>query len=119
MKKLLDFGEWWSAETGGLPLPLGLDAVRKDLPPEIQRRLGALLRESIEHALAHREEALAYAMRFAPGLERGKGDSFVGMYVNELTVSCGGRGRAALCELYRRAAAAGVILEPFEPEFVG
>jgi len=117
VRKLLDFGEWWAEETSGLPLPLGLDAVRRDLPKEVRRALAALLRASIEYALAHREEALAYAMRFAPEIAREKGDRFVGMYVNELTLSCGEKGRAALRELYRRAAAAGVTPEAFEPEF--
>jgi 1,4-dihydroxy-6-naphthoate synthase len=111
MRKVLDFGAWWTAETGGLPLPLGVDAVRRDLAPEVRGALARLLGASIAWALAHRAEALDYALGFSPRIDRARGDRFVGMYVNELTADCGERGRAALAELYRHAAAAGVIPE--------
>lgn len=113
----LDLGVWWKAETG-LPLPLGCNGVRRDLPEEIQRRAATYLRRAIDHALAHRAEALAYALSFGRGLDPGKADTFVGMYVNGVTQDYGERGRAAVRVLLDRAFSAGVIPQRVEPAFV-
>lgn len=100
--KSLDLGEWWSAETGGLPLPLGVNVVRRDV--ERLDELGEVLRESIDAGLEHRDEALAYAQRFARNLDRALADQFVAMYVNELTRDYGDAGQRAIDELLHRAA---------------
>jgi 1,4-dihydroxy-6-naphthoate synthase len=107
-KKILDLGAWWKEETG-LPLPLGGNAVRRDVGPELARRLTALVRDTVRYSLAHRAEALEYAMRFARGMETGIADRFVGMWVNDMTVDCGERGRRAVQELLDRGHAAGII----------
>lgn len=107
-----DLGAWWKHETG-LPLPLGANAVRRDL----DARFGAgtagevnrLLRASIEHALAHREEGLDYAMRFAGDAPRPLADRFIALYVNELTRDMGDVGRRAVTQLFERARAAGLL----------
>jgi len=101
--KIVDLGEWWAGETGGLPLPLGGNVIRRDLGEETMTGVARLLRASIEYALAHREEALDYALEYGRGLDRGQADRFVGMYVNELTVSYGERGRRAVREFLERA----------------
>ncbi len=105
----LDEGAWWFAETGGLPLPLGCNVVRRDLGEELIRSVSRDLRASITCGLANREEALAYAMQFSRGLDDAKADTFVGMYVNDLTVDYGDRGRQAVSELLQRAADAKLI----------
>jgi len=112
-----DLGRWWKAETGG-PLPLGCNVVRKDLGPAAIRQVSRLLGESIRYALAHREEALDYAMAYARNLPRGKADAFVGMYVNEWTKGYGEAGREAVRVLLGRAAEAGLLPRRVEPEFV-
>ena len=99
--KSLDLGEWWAAETG-LPLPLGVNVVRRDV--ERLDELADVLRESIDAGLAHRDEALAYAQRFARNLDHALADQFVAMYVNELTRDYGDVGRRAIDELLQRAA---------------
>lgn len=101
--KIVDLGEWWAEETGGLPLPLGGNVIRRDLGEATMSSVAKLLRESIEFSLAHREEALDYAMEYGRGLDREKADRFVGMYVNELTVSYGERGRRAVELFLQRA----------------
>ncbi|MEZ5400623.1 MAG: MqnA/MqnD/SBP family protein [Bryobacteraceae bacterium] len=85
---VLDLGKWWK-QKHGLPLPLGANALRRDLPEDIQRECCRLMRESIEYALAHQEEALQYAMQFARDMESPLAEKFVGMYVNHHTVDCG------------------------------
>jgi len=90
-----DLGASWKARTR-LPLPLGLNAVRRDLPGPVRAAVARAWRESIEHGLAHRSEALDYAMGFARGLDRAKADAFVGMYVNEWTRALGPKGREAV-----------------------
>ncbi len=112
-----DLGRWWKAETGG-PLPLGCNVIRKDLGPAAIRQVSRLLGESIRYALAHREEALDYAMAYARNLPRGKADAFVGMYVNEWTKGYGEAGREAVRVLLGRAAEAGLLPRRVEPEFV-
>jgi len=115
--KIVDLGEWWKGDTG-LPLPLGGNVIRKDLGPALMRLVSALLRESIRYALAHREEALDYAMQFGRDMDRRSVDRFVGMYVNDLTLDYGDRGRAAVRRLLATAHEAGLIPHRVEPEFV-
>jgi 5,8-dihydroxy-2-naphthoate synthase len=101
LHKVLDLGEWWSNETG-LPLPLGVNAARRDLG-ELLPDVSAVLSDAIRAGLEHREEALAYAERFGRGIDRETADRFVEMYVNELTCDYGEVGRRAVDELLRRA----------------
>lgn len=115
--KLLDLGQWWFEETG-LPLPLGGNVVRKDLGQAMISRIARLLKESIRYALAHRQEALAYALQYARGLDPALADRFVGMYVNEWTIDYGPRGREAVGALLDRAAEAGLVPRPLRVEFV-
>jgi 1,4-dihydroxy-6-naphthoate synthase len=115
--KVVDLGEWWLRETG-LPLPLGGNVIRKDLGPDLMRRVSYLLRESIRYSLAHREEALDYAMRFARDMERRLADRFIGMYVNDLTLDYGERGRAAVRRLLEMGHERGLIPHRVEVEFV-
>lgn len=103
LKKLVDLGEWWSDRTGGLPLPLGGNLIRRDLGPELISRVSRLLHDSIAYGLDYRQEALDYALQFGRGLDRAKADRFVGMYVNELTLEYGPRGRAAVQRLLDEA----------------
>jgi 1,4-dihydroxy-6-naphthoate synthase len=107
--KLVDLGVWWAAETGGLPLPLGGNVIRRDLGATTCARVAALLKASIEHALAHREAALDHALAYGRGLDRARADRFVGMYVNQLTVDYGERGRQAVQVFLGRALAQGLI----------
>ena len=101
--KIVDLGEWWAEETGGLPLPLGGNVIRRDLGDEMCGRVAALLKESIEYSLKHRDEALDYAIDYGRGLDRDKADRFVGMYVNNLTVDYGERGKKAMRAFLDRA----------------
>jgi 1,4-dihydroxy-6-naphthoate synthase len=103
---VLDLGKWWLSETG-LPLPLGCNVVRRDLGPAKMAAISRVLRRSIDYSLAHRSEALAYALDFTPHLDKKLGDRFVSMYVNDLTLELGSRGRAAVTELLTRSARAG------------
>jgi 1,4-dihydroxy-6-naphthoate synthase len=95
LHKVIDLGEWWHKETG-LPLPLGGNVIRKDLGRELISRVSRILRQSIEYALAHREEALNYAMQFARDMEQELADRFVGMYVNDRTLNYGAAERKAV-----------------------
>lgn len=117
LRKVMDLGEWWSAETG-LPLPLGGNVIRKDLGPPLMRRVSQLLAESIRYGLVHRQEALEYAMQFARSVAPPLVDRFVGMYVNDLTVAYGPRGRAAVERLLDRGHAQGLLPRRIVPEFV-
>ncbi|HTO25642.1 MAG TPA: MqnA/MqnD/SBP family protein [Gaiellaceae bacterium] len=117
LEKCLDLGEWWLLETG-LPLPLGVNVVRRDLGAERVRELSGVLRASIDAALAHRSEALEYALAFGRGLDDSRGDRFVEMYVNELTQDYGDEGRQAVRELLSRAEAVGAYDAPVRVEFV-
>jgi 1,4-dihydroxy-6-naphthoate synthase len=109
LRKLVDLGEWWAARTDGLPLPLGGNVIRRDLGAATIRTVSRLLRESVAYALAHREEALAYAMQYGRGLDKSRADRFVGMYVNELTLDYGRRGREAVYKLLDEAFAKGLV----------
>jgi len=105
---LADFGKWWKEETG-LPLPLGVNVVRKDLGDAAVTEVSRVMRESISAGLNNRDKALDYALQFARGLDRETSDEFVGMYVNERTLDMGEPGIAAIKELLRRGAAAGIV----------
>jgi 1,4-dihydroxy-6-naphthoate synthase len=104
LHKVVDLGEWWADRTGGLPLPLGGNVIRRDLGPDVIARVSRMLHDSIAYALAHREEAVAYAQQFGRGLDHDHTDRFVGMYVNDLTLSYGTRGRDAVVRLLTEAA---------------
>ena len=120
LHNILDLGVWWGGVTGGLPLPLGGNAIRRDLGPELSARVSHLLRESIRYALEHREEALDYALEFARDMEtrRHLADRFVGMYVNTRTLDYGEDGRRAVREFLDRGHAAGVIPHHVPVDFV-
>jgi 1,4-dihydroxy-6-naphthoate synthase len=106
--RVVDLGRWWKEETG-LPLPLGGNIVRRDLGPERIGRISRALRRSIEYGLAHRDDALSYALDYARGLDRPRADRFVRMYVNDWTRDYGEEGRRAVQTLLDRAARAGRI----------
>jgi 1,4-dihydroxy-6-naphthoate synthase len=103
LEKIVDLGEWWSERTGGLPLPLGGNVIRKDLGPDTIRTVSRLLHDSIAYGLSHRQEALDHALQYGRGLDRSQADRFVGMYVNDLTLDYGERGRAAVQRLLSEA----------------
>ena len=115
LAKSLDLGEWWLLETG-LPLPLGVNTVRRDV--ERAADVSAVLRESIEAGLKHRDEAIDYSLGFARGLDADTASRFVSMYVNELTCDYGDEGRQAVEELLRRASELGVYDQPARVDFV-
>lgn len=102
LAKCLDLGEWWLLDTG-LPLPLGVNVIRRDLGEAAVHEISEVLRESIDAALANREEALEYALTFGRGLDEVRGDRFIDMYVNELTQDYGDEGRQAVRELLARS----------------
>jgi 1,4-dihydroxy-6-naphthoate synthase len=108
LHKIVDLGRWWQKVTG-LPLPLGGNAIRRELGPQLMPAVTAALRESIQYALDHREEALAYAMQFARDLDTPSADKFVGMYVNERTLDYGPDGREAVRRLLDMGHKAGII----------
>jgi len=108
LTEIVDLGRWWKEETG-LPLPLGGNVVRRDLGPDRIRRISRVLSRSIEYGLAHREDALSHAMRYARDLDRPKADRFVGMYVNDWTRGYGPKGREAVQALLDRGSAADLI----------
>ncbi|MCX6120995.1 MAG: hypothetical protein NTX44_05205 [Ignavibacteriales bacterium] len=108
-KKIIDFGELWKSRFGDLPLPLGLDVVRKDLGEELARKLSFGLKESIHYGYTHQAEAIPYALQYGRGIDTQLGERFVKMYVSELTVDMGERGRKALETLFRLGAERGLI----------
>ena len=114
---IADMGAWWLEKTG-LPLPLGGNVIRKDMPRELQKKVSRHLRASIAYGLDNRQDALDHAMRFARGLDRGKADTFVGMYVNEWTLDYGERGRAAIRLFLDEGVRSGIITRPVTVEFV-
>ena len=117
LRKIVDLGEWWHKETG-LPLPLGGNAVRRSLGAETIRQIVRLQKESIEYGLAHREEALAYAVQFGRGMDASTADRFVSMYVNEWTLDYGERGRLAVQTLLDRGYEKGLLPRKVKAEFV-
>jgi 1,4-dihydroxy-6-naphthoate synthase len=113
-----DFGQWWAAETGGLPLPLGGNAVKKSLGRKVIEEVSAILHESIAYGLEHRAAGVEHALPLGRGLDHALADKFIGMYVNELTLDYGERGRQGVREFLDRAHHAGLIPQPVALEFV-
>jgi len=119
LRKLVDLGEWWFARTGGLPLPLGGNVIRRDLGDALMARVSTLLHDSIAHALTHRDDAVTYALQFGRGLDQARIDTFVGMYVNQLTLDYGERGREAVRRFMGEAHEKGLIPNLVDVVFVG
>ncbi|MCI0741477.1 MAG: ABC transporter substrate-binding protein [Gemmataceae bacterium] len=117
LRLVVDLGVWWQEKTG-LPLPLGGNVVRRDLGSATIQRISRLLKESIRYALAHRQDALTYALRYARDMDRDLADQFVGMYVNDWTLDYGERGRSAVKRLLDEGYRAGIIPNPIQVEFV-
>lgn len=117
LHKIADLGAWWKEETG-LPLPLGGNAVRRDLGERMMARLTRLVRETVKHSLAHRPQALEYAMTFARGMDPKVADRFVGMWVNDMTVEMGERGRKAVEVFLDRGFEAGIVPRRVALDFV-
>jgi 1,4-dihydroxy-6-naphthoate synthase len=108
LHSVINLGAWWHEETG-LPLPLGVNTIRRSLPEEVKKLASRHLRESIEYGLAHRAAALEWALRYARGMETKTADTFVGMYVNERTVDLGPDGRASIEHFLQRAQDADLV----------
>jgi len=118
LHRIVDMGRWWNEQTG-LPLPLGGNAIRRTLGPELMAKITKALRDSIRHALEHREQALEYAMQFARDLDSQTADKFVGMYVNERTLDYGEDGRAAVARLLDMGHRQGIIPIPAKLDWAG
>jgi 1,4-dihydroxy-6-naphthoate synthase len=118
LHKVIDLGHWWREETG-LPLPLGGNAIKRSLGPEVSLKVTNALRDSIQHALDNREAALSYAMQFARDLESSLADKFVGMYVNERTLNYGEDGKEAIRRLLQLGHERGIIPVEARIDFVG
>jgi 1,4-dihydroxy-6-naphthoate synthase len=118
LSRILDLGVWWREQTK-LPLPLGGNAIRRSLGEPVQRIVTQALRDSIQHGLDHREQALEYAMQFARDLDTNLADKFVGMYVNERTLNYGEDGREAIRRLLEMGHERGIIPHPVRVDFVG
>ena len=116
-EKIVDLGEWWKQETG-LPLPLGGNVVRKDIPPNVRHDLSEIIRESIDFGLVHRDEAVKHSLPYARDMDAEMASKFIGMYVNEFTLNYGESGRTAIRRFLGDARAAGYIDKPIEIEFV-
>jgi len=119
LKKVLDLGEWWHEHTGGLPLPMGGNAIRRDLGKETISEVSDLLKQSIRYSLDNREDALQYAMQFAREMDPALADRFVAMWVNDLTLDYSERGREAVRRLLKEGHERGIIPHAVEVEFVG
>ena len=117
LRKIVDLGEWWAERTEGLPLPLGGNIIRRDLGAEHVARLSTLLHDSIAYGLQHRSDALEHALQYGRGLNREDADRFVGMYVNQLTLDYGERGREAVQQLLTEAHQRGLIPRAVRVEF--
>ena len=117
LQKIVDLGEWWADRTGGLPLPLGGNVIKRELGTATIATLSGLLHDSIVFGLDHRDEAVSYAMQFGRGLDKTRTDRFIGMYVNGLTLDYGERGREAVRRLLGDAQAAGFLPKPVTVEF--
>jgi 1,4-dihydroxy-6-naphthoate synthase len=116
-EKVVDLGEWWKRQTG-LPLPLGGNIVRKDIPPPVRRDLSEIIRESIDYGLAHCDEAVAYSLAYARDMNTHLTSQFIGMYVNEFTRDYGEIGRSAIRNFLAAAHDKGYINAPIQLEFV-
>jgi 1,4-dihydroxy-6-naphthoate synthase len=115
---ITDLGQWWLKDTG-LPLPLGGNAIRRDLGEKAMHEVTVLLKQSIQYALDHRAEALQHALQYGRDLDRSQADKFVGMYVNDWTIDFGPRGREAVTTLLKRAYDEKIIPHPVKLEFIG
>jgi 1,4-dihydroxy-6-naphthoate synthase len=118
LHRIVDLGVWWQEHTG-MPLPLGGNAVRRSLGPDVGRLISRTIRDSVSYGLEHREEALNYAMQFAREMDTELADKFVGMYVNKWTLGYGEKGKKAVRELIERGTAAGLLPGPPTVEFLG
>jgi 1,4-dihydroxy-6-naphthoate synthase len=116
-EKIADLGEWWKRKTQ-LPLPLGGNVVRKDIPAPMRRDISEIIRESIDYGLTHRDEAVAYSLAYARDMNAQLASKFIGMYVNEFTRDYGQTGRAAIRRFLTDARDKGYIDGPIEVEFV-
>ncbi len=119
LRLLVDLGVWWAERTGGLPLPLGGNLIRRDLGPAMMKKVSRMLHASIAHALTHRADALEYAKTYGRGLAHERIDTFVGMYVNDLTLDYGERGRTAVRRFFDEAWEKRLVPAPVNVEFVG
>lgn len=119
LRKVLDLGEWWHKHTDGLPLPMGGNAIKRDLGSDTIREVSSRLKESIQYSLDNREDALQYAMQFARDMDPALADRFVAMWVNELTLDYGERGREAVRRLLTEGHERGIIPHAVDIEFVG
>ena len=117
LHRIVDLGVWWQERTG-MPLPLGGNAVRRSLGPDIGRLISRTIRDSVSYGLEHREEALNYAMQFAREMDTELADKFVGMYVNKWTLGYGEKGKKAVRDLIERGTAAGLLPGPPTVEFL-
>jgi len=117
LHRVVDLGQWWQ-ETTGLPLPLGANAIRRQLGPDMGRKVARVIRDSVTYALEHREPALNYALQFARDMDPQLADKFIGMYVNRWTLDYGEEGRRAVRELLARGAAVGLVPASFKVEFL-
>lgn len=117
LKKIVDLGEWWHHETS-LPLPLGGNAIRRDLGKDMIEKVTAVIKQSIEYSLEHRKEALEYALSFARDMPTDLADKYIDMYVNKLSVEAGEKGREAVNRLFAMANEKGLFDKPVVPEFV-
>jgi 1,4-dihydroxy-6-naphthoate synthase len=118
LHKVIDLGEWWHEHTNGLPLPMGGNAIRRDLGDETIHEVSELLRESIRYSLDNREDALQYALQFARDMDPGLADRFVAMWVNDLTLDYSERGREGVRRLLAEGHAAGIIPHQVDLQFV-
>jgi 5,8-dihydroxy-2-naphthoate synthase len=117
LHRIVDLGIWWQERTG-MPLPLGGNAVRRSLGPDLGRLISRTIRDSVSYGLEHREEALNYAMQFAREMDADLADKFVGMYVNKWTLGYGEKGKKAVRDLIERGTAAGLLPGPPTVEFL-
>lgn len=117
LHRVVDLGQWWQEQTS-LPLPLGANAIRRSLGPELGYQVARVIRDSVSYALEHRDAALNYALQFARDMDPVLADKFVGMYVNRWTLDYGDEGRRAVRELLARGAAIGMLPSGFEAEFL-
>ena len=116
-EKIVDLGEWWKRKTG-LPLPLGGNVVRKDIPPPVRHDISEIIRESIDYGLTHRDEAVDYSLAYARDMNAQLASKFIGMYVNEFTRDYGQVGRTAIRQFLSDGFEKGYIGVPIELEFV-
>jgi 1,4-dihydroxy-6-naphthoate synthase len=114
---ILDLGQWWKTETG-LPLPLGGNVIRKDIPPDVRKEVSEILKESIRYGLENRLAGIKHSMPLARGLDLKQADKFIGMYVNDYTLDYGETGREAIRQFLARGKEQGILPDAVELEFV-